>query len=612
MLEEFEKSTQKDTSIVQWQGFTEDGKLTVKDKDLSPVVKGVGQKYPKAGSDLILDSVGSVEQRKSSKKKGLNLAANRPVDTKAKAVPVIPFIPRSAIIALLEEFDEISGIFGDFFLAYGHKIASRIDAYGSSLNSGLYSPRSGNLIGRELEFDANNSDKYSSKDTYILIGYNLYLDAIEPYQITEVTSTLDLTGTPIDKSLTAYSGPGSYGWDYQHDAKTYFGQFTDNSITATVDYTLVSTISTGAGCDFEIEWMFYTPPETDFYLQAGSLGPDAEPPEHIKIDLQSYFTDTVIDYKLHHNYTKKTETGPETFSQQTFLIFFVETVDFSHEEVYTESSDTYYQYYPYEARFIGKLKRWYLHLKIDHNSGTIDFKTTLQLYTYKGVSYDSKEDELERYGGRTGMDVWAAVFSWHSSQAGARTSVQVDMYKYGDAMWSPYRLTDDHHPHYQDILSEAFEGDWLYDFRNVQIEYKGATNWPQNFESNFFEFLDMHFYEGTWYQRLNSGYINPRTYGTEPTPYFYYWEPLAYQNSYGIGLPPDTTMYAISNLVTNMQLHGTTVNLEDYFDGSVEGVPDVYDEWIDGVDGKQPPFLSLATHQGRIRFSYVQQIPLPT
>ena len=64
LLEEFARSRKKDTEIVQWQGYNEDGKLLAKNKDLVPTVDGLGQKYATKGSDLILDSAGSVEQRK--------------------------------------------------------------------------------------------------------------------------------------------------------------------------------------------------------------------------------------------------------------------------------------------------------------------------------------------------------------------------------------------------------------------------------------------------------------------------------------------------------------------------------------------------------------------
>ena len=68
LLEEFAKSLEEDTTVVKWQGFDEDGKLTVKNKDLTPAVNGLGQKYATKGSDLILDNAGSVEQRKSRRK----------------------------------------------------------------------------------------------------------------------------------------------------------------------------------------------------------------------------------------------------------------------------------------------------------------------------------------------------------------------------------------------------------------------------------------------------------------------------------------------------------------------------------------------------------------
>ena len=101
LLEEFAKSLQQDTTVVKWQGYGQDGKLVVKNKDLTPTVDGVGQKYVTKGSDLILDSTGSVEQRKARRKQPAPIPPK-----KLRGIPPETLVPRSAII-IFPEFEDL-------------------------------------------------------------------------------------------------------------------------------------------------------------------------------------------------------------------------------------------------------------------------------------------------------------------------------------------------------------------------------------------------------------------------------------------------------------------------------------------------------------------------
>lgn len=547
-----------------WQGYSTNGNGIVKLEDGNfKVVKVIGNIVVPKNSIVYIDEQNTVE---------VGFRKELPAARSQKKEQIKPTVADRVKRPLLLLEDALA--IGDFLLSYGYEVADYFDVDRFYLKT-TYIIQSASTGTDSISAQIVNSNRYSSKNTYYFGGYNYFFAVISIFGQIPVSGSMSLSGTPFDFSDSATS---TSGWQYRHGAMTSYGILTGNGFDATVEWELNSDLPSGGTVsgDYHARWEYFTPPETSYYIQGGEIkSEDPTANEYIRIDLQNYFSDTITNYEIYHHWTKKTQTSADTYTRETFLIFFIETVDFSYSEVITTSTDTDYQYYPYETQFVGKLKRWYLHLKVNLDDGSIVSKTTLQEYTKRGLAYDSETDSQEWYEQRHGWDVFAAIYSYHSSRVGGRTTTQV--YVHGPGTTVYHRLK----PSYQDVLSEAFEGDWLYEWRDVQIGYDtGGTTWPVSFEQTFELFLRLNFLEGTWYKGLNS-----RLLTTSPT--VEYWEPgTTYADSYQIGEPPDTTINSIIDLYNIFYDSGSTipttvVSFADYFDGSVEGVPDVWDEFVD-------------------------------
>ena len=588
-----EQKTQKGEKAF-WQGYTTNGNGIVKKDGIYIVVKVIGNVAISKNAVVYVDEQNTIE---IGFKKSLPVARGQ---KKEQLRPTIADKVKRPLLLIIEDVAPLN--LGDFLLSYGYAIA------GYTLRSTTRNQKTSQMnlsqpgTGTNIVSGNNQSDTYSNKSSYYFAATNMHVGALAAFGQGSYTSEISLSGTPWDVTVSATTS--GFGWSYDDVAQTNFGTTSSSSITSTIEWSLESDL-TGSGVvgDFSTEWQYFTPPETKYYIQGGDIGDDPTASENIEIELQSYFSDTIVDYELLHNYTKKEQTGPNSNSKQTFLIFYVETVDFSYSEVYTTSATSYYQYYPWETQYRGRLKRWYLHIKINHSDGSIDYKTTLQQYNTRGQDYNSQQDGREWFDAREGWDVFAGLFSFHSSLAGGWCTGRV--VSHDDSGWYHFMR-----PNFEDILSQTYEGDWLYEWRNVQIPYNTTANpWPSNFVTDFILFLRLNFYEGIWYSNLNSDKL-------DSSDTVYSWEPsVVYANSYGIGIPPNTTISSISNLIS---LFNSNYNNEgdypDYFDGSVSGVPNVYGSWVTNIWGvASPPFAPLiqSGYRGTPWFTYTQTIPLP-
>ena len=568
-----------------WQGYTTNGNGIVKQDGIYKVVQVIGNVSVPKNTVVYIDEKNTVE---------VGFKRELPPAKSYSKQQLAPTIADKIKRPLLIFTDDIFGV-GDFVLSYGYL---RYNYSTSNNYAEIYADITGNVTGSDSTTLINVTNIYSSKNTYYFGGAGAFCST-NGFILGGITytSSVDLTGTPWDFSISATVD--TFSQDSEYYATTAFGVLSSN-ITAVVDYQAEGAYS-GGSIDYEVDFSYFTPPETDFYLQHGNLGPDADDPIYKRLDLQSYFSDTIVDYELYHNYTKKTEVEGDTTSSQTFLIFYVQTVDFSFSQIFTEAPADR-DASPWEARAAGALKHWYLHIKINHDNNSVDYKVTLQTKMTTGSNYNYATSFTEFDDAYQGENVFARIETYRFDTAGSRYRVTVDV----DDQ-SNYPLN--RHPHLQDILSEAYEGDWLYDWRNIIVPDLGGASVPPDFYYyRFFDFLKYHFYEGVWYDHLNSGELREPPYiGSSVGS----WQPGSqYQNDYGIGIPPDTTGYSINNLVIAMENFATYTNYSDYFDGSVQGVPDVYDEWVTGTYGPQPPFTSVISNQERPWFTYVQTIPL--
>ena len=567
-----------------WQGYTTNGNGIVKQDGIYKVVQVIGNVSVPKNTVVYIDEQNTVQvgfKRESPLAKVYGKEQLKPTIADKIKRPLLIFT------------DDIFGV-GDFILSYGYL---RLDAGIPNNYAEMYDDITGNLVGSDSSTLANVTNTYSSKSTYYFggAGAGCFTNGSVLGGIT-YTSSVELTGTPWDFSISATVD--TFSQDTEYYATTAFGVL-GSDITAEIDYQAEGAYGGGGSIEYEVDFSYFTPPETEFYLQHGSLGPDADDPIYKRLDLQSYFSDTIVAYELLHDYTKKTATGNDSTSSQTFLIFYVQTVDFSYNQVFTTAPPGR-DNAPWEARLVGALKHWYLHIKINNDDNSVDYKATLQTKMTSGANYATLITEFD--DAWHGDNVFARIETYRNNTFGSRYQVTVDV----DSRDSLYWLV--RYPHLQDILSEAYEGDWLYEWRNVIVPDMGGSNVPPDFYDRFFDFLKYHFYEGVWYDYLNSGELREPPYiGSSVGS----WQPGSqYQNDYGIGIPPDTTAYSINNLVITMENFATYTSYSNYFDGSVQGVPDVYDEWVTGTYGPQPPFTSVISNQERPWFTYVQTIPL--
>ena len=520
-----------------WQGYTTNGNGVVRLPDGKyKVVKVIGNIVLPKESTVYIDEQNTVEV---GFRKELPMARGQ---SKQQLKPTVADKIKRPLILFVEE----EGInIGDFVMYYGY--------YGYLLISG------GSKTERYFEFNnviptgtdtlsiINSSAIFSDKPTYYFTAFGALASCFR-YVTGSPISYVKLTNTPYDEEVIADSGgvDGSYR---ENTASTHFGTYSGDYI-ANIEY----RADEGGSAKYSLTTRTFTLPETQYYVQSKSNDGQED---YVQIDLQSYFTDTVVYYEELHAYTRKRQPEVDVFASTTYLIFQVRTVDFSYEELYVNPTGGVLgsSFLERELRYRGKLEYYYLHLKIDHSTGSIDSRKTLQTQSWQGSDLATGPDDIYSIGYRVGRDVFAAMWVTHYDYIYS-PNAYVDINQ-KDEVTSPRIVCRS-----QDILSQTFEGDWLYEWRNVQVG---------DFVSNFTEFLKMHYHDGIWYYRgLNGGEIELST--------FKYYEPGETESGYG-GLPADNTASSITSLMNLVDTYGTTKTDETYFDGSVEGVPDEYDNW---------------------------------
>lgn len=459
MLEEFEKSTQKDTSVVQWQGFNEDGKLTVKDGDLSPVVKGVGQKYPNNNSKLILDTAGSVEQRKSSKKKGSRLAATRPVDVKVKAVPVIPFVPRSAIVAITED---------DFVEFYEGPVYDWIMLYHSdnyiepNVN---YAQWNTYVEANDYTYDSNyGASDYDSGSHYetrpTTYGKCFRVSTVYTYIRTDGSGSYpgSASATATNGSLTStLSRSNVTNYTKLHDFD-YAIEETNQSQTAVCEAQTMIHPYTGnpwGRAAARATTTFFQFPNAKIYIQ----WPDDENgSRNLKtLDLNDYVSYPVYQFTLLRNFAKlETDSlgRPVTILYHTYSIAHVDMTDLDNPRVSTNSVP-YVGTVTNTNQYFGKIYRGILLLKTNLSTGS----TVSNYVPAQGYNNDDYIGDLDYDDGG---------YSFGATYTNDENNLSY--YNYPQAIWQ-----------------NAFDGDWISAFSGIAWDSTAEANIQLVELSNFLQ-----------------------------------------------------------------------------------------------------------------------------
>ncbi len=447
MLDEFEKSTQKDTSIVRWQGFNEDGKLTVKDGDLSPAVKGVGHKYPNNNSKLILDTAGSVEQRKSSKKKGSRLAANRQVDVKVKAVPVTPFVPRSAIINLLPENVELyEEVFG-WILIYHSE-----DYIESNFN---YSQWSTSAEATDDSYDPNyGTSDYNSGSHYATepttYGKSFRVSSVYTYIRTNgpIAYPGSASATATIGSLTSTTSASNVVNNYTKVADFDFAiEETNQSQTAVCEAETMIYPPAGTPWGHAValaQTTFFQFPNAKIYIQ----WPDDENgSRNLKtLDLNDYVSYPVYQFELLRNFAK-VETDslgrPVTILYHTYSITHVDMTDLD-SPVVTTAFVPYVGTVTTTRQYFGKIYRGILLLKTNLSTGS----TASSYVPAQGYNND---EYIGRFHHNDNGFSFGASPTFDEDNLG--------YYNYPQAIWQ-----------------NAFDGDWISAFSGIAWDATAQAN----------------------------------------------------------------------------------------------------------------------------------------
>lgn len=522
-----------------WQGYSTNGNGIVKLEDGNfKVVKVIGNIVVPKNSIVYIDEQNTVEV---GFRKELPAARSQ---NKEQIKPTIADRIKRPLLLLDEDIPV-----GDIFMYYGcitdWGFQNR-PQYTEQLNNG----GTGAVTQTSTMEIENEVDEKSNKKCYEYAVFSAHVSHLTFNDGTGY-SAVKITGTPFDYTIEIDDG-GTNG-TYQDDGyMIYFGQYSGD-YTLTLEATRRQGTTQTGGAFGGVRVGRFQLPETKYYIQSESSEGEQS---YKQLNLQTYFSDEIVRYDELHSYTRRRQPRAGVFEATTYLIFYVQTCDFSF------SDSRYYVFtggfsnHDNEERWIGHLKHWYLHLKINHATGTIEYRTTQQLTWNDGTSIEEYEYDpaLPHTRNTTGRNRLINI------ESGNQGFPWNNVFGY---IFDPSNYPVDFVPvDHQDILSQAYEGDWIYEWRNVQITSYATTT---------FQFLKLHYHDGVWYNNsLNGGPLAV----TDFRPYTPEEGDVGYD-----GLPADNTYSSISNLVYRLSYGDPLVEKSDAFDGSVEGFPDIYDSW---------------------------------
>ena len=571
-----------------WQGYADTGNAIVKQDGVFKLVKVIGNVAVPKDTPVYIDQQNTVTV---GFKKTVPVVAG---GKKATLKPTTAERLKKPLIEFVEEF-----AIGDFFLYYGYKdymdVSNFINLFGVGIDGNYNQSSSGvGIYGTNTLSVTNYSNNNTNKSTYHFAGFAAHVTGLNFFSSTR-EAFVTLSGTPIDTECRIV---WSNGVAADSVAISSFGAYSGD-YTATIDWQANGSSNNGTA-DFSFRAAFFTPPQTEYYIQSA---PNEEGQDtYVQLDLQDYFTDTVVFYDELHTYTKKIQLDVDESEATSYLIFYVRTCDFSYQEHYTYQQSTYYDN---DQRIIGRLKHFYLHLKIEHATQSITHRATEQTRMWNGNNLDTSiyvdGNPMTSYhlNLRINRDIFAYIDNYNVGNAIlSHPNTNIELANKSPTEYSSHDIG----PSYQDILSQAFEGDWLYDWRNVQIG---------DYVANFDQFLRMHFYDGTWYYHSMNG--GPLYWSS-----FRQHTPVEGENGYD-GLPADDTASSITDLVNLLETKASTF-FSDYFSESGDG-PNVYDDWVQWLGSGYNGYLSGGpsgpdynsqvpeANRRRVWFSYAQSNP---
>lgn len=523
LLEEFARSTQKDTEVVQWQGYNEDGKLLAKNKDLVPTVDGLGQKYATKGSDLILDSAGSVEQRKARRRQQ-EVAPKR----EAPPIPPIPFVPRSAN-PLIQLFDETAGEFTDIFQV-GDYIVTYRNLSGTSRNTIASTNSFGDGFGEIWEsnygFNGTASVFVPTVDRSFVYktfcnSYNCKPDTVFPVNATpnDVFSVIvasasgrifDFGTFTIDPQAEITVGSETKSWRHtQTPSSQGFHYYDANIVNFGKRYSTDLTVNVGGATNGptwgNIDYVCKTNStflcnDAKYYYTFSNEGTVATR----IIDLNTILDGDFYVHEKIHEYRTRVIVGSD---EQVILysVFFVTVIDTENQYEDVINSNPQYRN---TWGGVGKFTPYFVHTKLNLTTGQISSKKT-QASIRSGLSVD-------------GIRYMNGITDYLSDlPASSRTNLASEypfgafmIYHFGNGISTGHMFRVDVFRQYNrihnlvdpsPIFSNAYSEDWISNFAFDDTGYASTTY--NLYWDRLVSFLNLSYYDGVFYGHRTGSFI---------------------------------------------------------------------------------------------------------
>jgi hypothetical protein len=569
LMQQIEEQQDADTSTAKWQGYDADGNPIVKDGDQTKVVRGIGDTGLVKGQRVILDNAGSIEykrrrqeEQKQLDKKRKRVAQPRRLKVRDNLISVAPVIEEEAY---LEEELPVFEIVTDglYLLTY---------------TSFQAEPR------RRSDFEWANYivDDLSAADTIVIPQYiDLPTGVDKIYQIVFGSVACNARNT-VGGAGTSSASVSGMGLDLSVSVENS----SSSSLIHSIDVDMFIRESDVGGDNIELiaEGSNLIDPIFGFELFGGSASAAAQcitfpfskhiyyyqiqndPAEPTQkrvrsFDLASVVTGDIYDSRLVHNYANK--EGVDGDSVYVYSVWFVTTVDFSQELTVedSETSDT-----RTIRKKVGKMTRYIVHARININTGEVESKVNESPNSGQyllGNVVEYNDDTSYYFEIRVDADGTPNSF-FRDTFAGT-----------GSTEWWRFIplqiLFDDYTDHFnpEAIWREAFEGDWLYPYRNIAWDSAAFANITQ---FDFFTFLNASYKDGKFY--TNWDMVRLPVAGSGGL--FREYDPAG-TNREG-NTPVDNDFHDIESLAFLIS-NEPNVLYEDYFDGSQPNTPDDIADW---------------------------------
>ena len=590
-----EKKNQKVRSV-EWQGFDADGKPIVKDGDQIRVARGMGNVSQVKGNKLIYDEQGSVEYKRKKEKEAPVVVKKERVIKPAKLVPRSQLIP-------IEIFEAAGFVVGNYVVTYTtYYPRSSYDV--ESLRFTTPTTSSGEIY----LYDSSKEPFSTGNATYVVVAGVVY------------AQSANLPGSPTAESFATVSGflnlsasvtvtGGGNQWDAE--VGSAFGLVSE---AVTLDYTLQAQGNLARDAEYDVEAYYFALPNTIYYYQTNQN--EQSENQFRTVDLSTYFSDDIVSHEMWHNFINTIDGTAYAFS-----VFHVVTGTFGESEDYSLNNPPSYTYWSEYA--YGTLTHYWLHLKVNITTGQVENRKTIITKDryYYDLAYvdDGTQDVFDRRN-QVGRDRVAHATAYAISNSSSRGSTAriVTSSQEGSLAGACAR------PWYEDVFANSFEGDWIYEWRNLTFASVNATF--ANF-NKVKRFLKTSFKNNRWVEGFHSE-MPPYWLVSDPSPpELRIYEPTQGSNLYN-GVPTVSDFYASMDVVLIGLDAATPTSYQSYFDGSIVNAPSDVNDWRRwaqglGVDGyKGPDFIGqlpepagsdtigdYATDMGRPWFSYNEPNP---